>query len=155
MLQADGNYDLERGRNTGDSGDLWHAHSRRDALGPGSNGADGDSIIYPNTDSYQSGVILSTGIVISDFSETGEMMSFHISSPHLAEPFVRNEATYRVDNELVDIDYVSSAEVAGPNDESIDTPSHGDIVDDSSGAAVATSLSCGLLLICALCNMIE
>ena len=91
---------------------------------------------------------MSTGIVISDFSETGEMMSFHISSPHLAEPFVRNEATYRVDNKLVDIDYVSSAEVAEPDDESIDAPSHGDVIDvDSSGALlVATSLSCGLLI---------
>ena len=150
LLQADGNYDLEQGRNTGDSGDLWHANSSSNELGPGSGGTEVDSSVYPNTDSYQSGVILSTGIVISEFSETGEVMSLRISSPHLAEPFLRNEATYRVDNELVEIDHVLSAEVAEPEDESMDdAPSHGDIYNsDSSGALpVATSLSCGFLLI--------
>ena len=45
ILAKDGNYDLEKGNNNGDAGDMWLPG---DFLGPGMGG-----IVYPNTDTYQ------------------------------------------------------------------------------------------------------
>mmetsp|Transcript_19681 Transcript_19681/g.41280 ORF Transcript_19681/g.41280 Transcript_19681/m.41280 type:complete len:1475 (-) Transcript_19681:335-4759(-) len=72
LLAADGNYDLERGTNQGDDGDLWHAGSKLTELLP--NG--GDKGNFPNTDAYQNGHVRSTGIRISGFSESGIVMTF-------------------------------------------------------------------------------
>jgi hypothetical protein len=47
LLQADGNYDLERNVNAGDAGDLYHGN------GVSATG----SFTLPNTDSYQAGNI--------------------------------------------------------------------------------------------------
>ncbi|MEJ8567951.1 M6 family metalloprotease domain-containing protein [Elongatibacter sediminis] len=68
VLQADGDYDLERGNNRGDSGDVHHAGGV-DAIGPGPGGD-------PNTDAYKNGNIIVTGHVISDVSASGSSMTF-------------------------------------------------------------------------------
>jgi len=68
LLQADGNYNLERGNNRGDSGDMHHS-AGVDAIGPGPGN-------HPNTDTYQGGVINQTGITISDISASGPSMTF-------------------------------------------------------------------------------
>jgi hypothetical protein len=71
ILQADGKYDLEQGLNNGDSGDYYVPGM---TLGPGPN-------VYPNTDSYQNGNIVSTGITITDitFSSGLDSMTFRVS----------------------------------------------------------------------------
>lgn len=71
LVQADGKYDLENSVNTADVGDYW-ANSM--TLGPGNNGQ-----VYPNTDSYQSGAIVPTGITISEFSAPGDSMTFRVT----------------------------------------------------------------------------
>ncbi len=68
LLQADGNYNLEKGNNRGDSGDMHHA-AGVDAIGPG-------PAVHPNTDAYQSGNIIQTGHIISDISASGASMTF-------------------------------------------------------------------------------
>jgi M6 family metalloprotease-like protein len=68
LLQADGNYNLEKGNNRGDSGDMHHA-AGVDAIGPGPGN-------HPNTDTYQDGIINVTGITISDVSASGPSMTF-------------------------------------------------------------------------------
>jgi len=68
LLQADGNYNLERGNNRGDSGDMHHAGGV-DAIGPGPGN-------HPNTDTYKNGVINVTGITISDISASAASMTF-------------------------------------------------------------------------------
>jgi len=71
LLAADGNYDLEVGTNQGDDGDLWSASSNRTVLMPGPN-------VFPNTDTYQGGIIESTGIKIFNLSASGEKMTFSV-----------------------------------------------------------------------------
>ena len=65
LLQADGDYDLEKGTNSGDAGDVFRA-SGKSSLGPRS--AEGG---FPNTDSYQDGNIISTGITIANIQSAG------------------------------------------------------------------------------------
>ena len=72
VLQADGNYDLEKGNNRGDAGDTHHALGV-DAIGPGPGN-------YPNTDAYQSGNVYPTGHLISNISVSGPSMSFCLQS---------------------------------------------------------------------------
>ncbi|KAL3781761.1 hypothetical protein ACHAW5_004112 [Stephanodiscus triporus] len=71
LLAADGNYDLERGTNNGDSGDLWHYGSELKELRSGSGS-------HPNTDSYQYGNVTSTGVRIYGFGFSGEIMTFRV-----------------------------------------------------------------------------
>ena len=68
LLQADGNYHLEKGTNRGDSGDMHHA-AGVNAIAPGPGG-------HPNTDAYKSGVITQTGHTISSISASGPSMTF-------------------------------------------------------------------------------
>ncbi len=68
LLQADGNYNLEKGNNRGDSGDMHHA-AAVDAIGPGPGN-------HPNTDTYKNGTITQTGITISDISASAASMTF-------------------------------------------------------------------------------
>lgn len=68
LLQADGNYNLERGNNRGDSTDMHHA-AGIDAIGPGPGN-------HPNTDTYQNGNVNVTGITISDISASSASMTF-------------------------------------------------------------------------------
>lgn len=68
LLQADGNYNLEKNNNRGDSGDVFHA-SGVSQIGPGLSN-------YPNTDAYQNGNIIVTGNIIQSISAAGASMSF-------------------------------------------------------------------------------
>lgn len=70
LLQADGNYDLEKGINNGDRMDYYSANSQQLLPGGQRN--------YPNTDSYQFGELTSTGISIVDISKSAELMTFRV-----------------------------------------------------------------------------
>ena len=77
LLQADGQYDLERGVNNGDAGDFWKPGM---TLGPGrTNDRDGGAVVYPNTDSYQNGTIALTGISITVLEEQGAYVTIRVS----------------------------------------------------------------------------
>jgi len=67
VLQADGKYDIEQGKNLGDKGDFWVNNM---TLGPT------DS--WPNTDAYQGGNRLKTGIKITIMSDPGFIMLFKV-----------------------------------------------------------------------------
>ncbi|WP_144392584.1 M6 family metalloprotease domain-containing protein [Pleionea sediminis] len=66
LLQADGNYDMEKGNNQGDRFDLYSPNTT-DMIGP-------DTL--PNTDSYQGGVIQKTFHTISNISDPADEMTF-------------------------------------------------------------------------------
>jgi len=68
LLQADGSYNLERGNNRGDSGDMHHGVNV-DAIGPGPGN-------HPNTDTYKNGTVTQTGIIISNISASSASMTF-------------------------------------------------------------------------------
>jgi hypothetical protein len=68
IVQADGNYDIEKGVNPGDESDFWR---KGDVLGPG-----GD---FPNTDSIQLGQRRQTGLTIEILTDPGFIMSFRVS----------------------------------------------------------------------------
>jgi hypothetical protein len=81
LLQGDGRYDLERMEEEGDSGDLFNA-GRFSGIGP--NGcflADGSPApyAYPNTNSYQRGQEIPTGVTISEISVPDKIMSFRVT----------------------------------------------------------------------------
>ena len=78
LLQADGNYDLEKGNSRGDSGDLWHSNTGSVvALAPSMGRVDGP---YPNSDAYKGGKIIYTGIRIYNVkSLPNKTMSFQLS----------------------------------------------------------------------------
>ncbi|HIN82937.1 MAG TPA: M6 family metalloprotease domain-containing protein [Chromatiales bacterium] len=66
LLQADGNYHLEKGNNRGDSGDVYHAGGVS-SIGP---------LTVPNTNAYQSGNVVVTNHVIQNISTSSNTMSF-------------------------------------------------------------------------------
>jgi hypothetical protein len=70
LIQADGEYHLERGVGRGDSSDVFHARGVSELL-PFS-----DVDTFPNTDSYKSGIVLPTSNRITDISDAGIIMSF-------------------------------------------------------------------------------
>lgn len=72
LLQADGDYDLEKGVNRGDAQDVWHAGFVNE-LGPSSDPSTGP---FPNTDAYQSGTVVQTGNRIYNISASGATMTF-------------------------------------------------------------------------------
>lgn len=74
LLQADGNYNLELGNNRGDATDLFGATVK--SLGPTGTSA---GKAYPNTNAYQGGNIINTGISIVSISAPGSTMTFSIS----------------------------------------------------------------------------
>lgn len=73
LLEADGKYNLAKGENQGDSGDLWSSNSVLSELTAGTGGT-----LYPNTDTYQFGDIVQTGIRIYGFSDSGNGMTFSV-----------------------------------------------------------------------------
>lgn len=75
LLQADGGYHLERRRNRGDAGDLFHGDSVS-SIGPSITLKDGP---FPNTDSYQGGTITRTGVRIDSISKVGTRMTFSVT----------------------------------------------------------------------------
>lgn len=72
LLQADGNYDLEKGINNGDQGDFWVDGMM---LMPGG----GENPTFPNSDSYAYGQVQRTGIVIKVASASGTKMRFEVT----------------------------------------------------------------------------
>ena len=72
VLQADGNYNLERNQNRGDAGDYWNSGQE---LLPSTDVNTGP---FPNTDSYQGGNLVKTQISITDISASGPVMSFTV-----------------------------------------------------------------------------
>ncbi len=75
LLQADGNYGLEKSWNRGDSGDLFQG-GFVDSIGPQgiSTGAS-----YPNTKSYQNGNVKNTEVSISNISPANAKMTFDVT----------------------------------------------------------------------------
>jgi len=73
VIQADGQYDLERSNNSGEKGDIWQPGDR---LGPNSDGQ-----TFPNTDSYQDGFIERTGIVIEVLEGQGMNVKVKVTLP--------------------------------------------------------------------------
>ncbi|CAB9503638.1 Immune inhibitor A peptidase M6 [Seminavis robusta] len=71
MLPADGQYDLEQGKNYGDAGDLW---SPGQELGPG-NG----NTVFPNTDAYMDGWVVESGVTIKVLEPDGQIVKFEVS----------------------------------------------------------------------------
>jgi M6 family metalloprotease-like protein len=74
LLQADGRYDLEHGRNHGDKGDLFHAGGKN-SLAPSEYLLDGP---FPNTDTYQRGFVYKTDLLIYDISASAPTMKFSV-----------------------------------------------------------------------------
>jgi len=72
LLQADGSYNLEKGSNRGDGGDLFHAGGISQLL-PSNNLMTGP---FPNTDSYKNGAVKPTTIRITNISPPGATMTF-------------------------------------------------------------------------------
>ena len=71
LLQADGNYDLERGINRGDAGDLY-----------GSSGVDEiRPTTTPDTQAYQGGVLVPNGNAIHSISSVGMAVQLEYESP--------------------------------------------------------------------------
>lgn len=66
VLQADGNYNLEKSDNRGDSGDLYHAAGVSE-ISPAT---------IPNTHAYQSGIIIITDNTIRNISSAAASMTF-------------------------------------------------------------------------------
>jgi len=77
LLQADGDYNLERGDNRGDGHDVFHAGGVN-FLGPSRPGGFGP---FPNTDAYQGGNVRSSGISIYDITQEGDLMHFTVKVP--------------------------------------------------------------------------
>lgn len=69
LLQADGNYDLEKGNNRGDAGDVYQELGTT-AISP-------DTV--PSTDTYQGGAVFSSGNTLFNIRQTGGNMSFTYS----------------------------------------------------------------------------
>jgi len=76
ILAADGRYDLERGKGQGDEGDVFHSDFV-DAIGPDGVYSRGIRMAdFPNTMSYQSGIIRRTGHHIYSISASLPIMTF-------------------------------------------------------------------------------
>lgn len=79
LLQADGNFDLERGNNRGDAYDLFHREGVS-GIGPrGTYSSKGMMNNYPDTNTYQGGVIRQTGVSINQISPSGDVMTFTVT----------------------------------------------------------------------------
>jgi M6 family metalloprotease-like protein len=110
LLQADGNYDLERGNNKHDAGDLFHGQGVSKLTPSKSNSGP-----FPNTDSYQGGNIRSSGWYIHDISNAGETMTFTLSDSEPKPPTI--ETTWDGDK----TDYGAMFDISARTDLSIDS----------------------------------
>ena len=79
VVPKDGDYDLERNVNFGDATDLFDVG---DSLGPGMG-----STVFPNTDSYQGGIITESGITINVLSQDGTDITFEVTGVGKQETF--------------------------------------------------------------------
>jgi len=83
ILQRDGEYNLEKGENRGDEGDLF-VPDTSDELNPG-------NTFYPNTDAYRHGKIRKTDIRIYDIVSDGEDITFSIDLPENNSPVPKTD----------------------------------------------------------------
>lgn len=103
VLQADSEYNLEKGDNRGDAGDPYHEYGVSAIT----------SATVPNTDAYQVGSVYPTDIEIEDVGPAGENMSFHfglgddvsyaprenfVAGGPLGGPFEAQTKTYALSN---------------------------------------------------------
>lgn len=72
VVQADGDFDLEKGFGRGDGGDVYRAEGNS-MLTPDTN---------PSTDAYQTGSLVPTGISITNISASGSTMTFDLGTAH-------------------------------------------------------------------------
>ena len=75
LLQADGNYNLEKGNNRGDSTDLFFGGGVSGVSSAGT----ASGAAYPNTKAYKGGVITDTGISITGISASSSTMTFNVN----------------------------------------------------------------------------
>jgi hypothetical protein len=75
LMQADGLYELEKGTNSANAGDVYHGLGVK-RIGPGPD-------VYPNTDTYQGGRIARTGIEISNIGNSQPIMTFDFYVPNV------------------------------------------------------------------------
>lgn len=90
LLQADGDYDLEKGYNRGDRGDAYHEGGASE-ISP---------VTTPNTHAYQGGNIVITDNYISDISAAGAAMSF-----------TYDNGTVQVAPEAYDVDIITPVDM--------------------------------------------
>ena len=96
VLAADTQFHLERGINKGDSQDTWKPGL---VLGPGSRhsrAGTSNSIVYPNTDTYQYGMVRETGLSIETVSESLTELTVRISWDHNLDETENGESTATV-----------------------------------------------------------
>lgn len=100
LLQADGNYHLEKNMNRGDIGDLYR---EGDVLLPWE-----ESKSYPNSDSYKGGQVKSSGVRITDISTIAEVMRFTltIEEQDHSEDMCVDDPTYFMGKEGRDCEWV-------------------------------------------------
>lgn len=87
ILQADGLYELEQGLNDGEGDDVYHSAGIDELIPciiPG-------KCQYPNTDSYQSGIVNRTNVYITNISRSQRIMSFTYSVRE-ADPIPTNSS---------------------------------------------------------------
>eukprot|EP00590_Aulacoseira_subarctica_P006728 CAMPEP_0172413874 /NCGR_PEP_ID=MMETSP1064-20121228/436_1 /TAXON_ID=202472 /ORGANISM="Aulacoseira subarctica , Strain CCAP 1002/5" /LENGTH=926 /DNA_ID=CAMNT_0013150261 /DNA_START=29 /DNA_END=2806 /DNA_ORIENTATION=- len=75
LLQADGNYNLEKGNNRGDSTDLFFGGGVSAITSAGTSAG----LAYPNTKGYKGGVIKDTGVSITSISPSSSTMTFNVN----------------------------------------------------------------------------
>jgi hypothetical protein len=81
LLQADGNYDLEKGNDRGDGSEVFRSSPGVDSLGPGNGLYVNGGNVFPNTDSYQ-GSVVKTGYSILNVgsADGGLTMTFDFTT---------------------------------------------------------------------------
>lgn len=107
VQQADGRYDIEKGENIGDVEDFF---VKGHVLSPGGS--------FPNTDSYSTGTLKSTGITIEILSESRFIMIIKVMGlgargvdvpmmgAHLAKEFDNHAANSLANVDVSDFDLV-------------------------------------------------
>ena len=115
LLQRDGNYDLEKGNNNGDEGDIYSSPEHE--LSPTSG--------FPNTDSYALGQVSSTGITITNFQ------------------FVDGTDPREITFDVIGLQQVTTPETPAPSTNPSSTPSNLSTEVPSSVPSVPPTLSEG------------
>lgn len=105
LLQADGNYNLERRNNRGDAGDVWH----------GDGVAEINGTTLPSTDTYQDGIVLETGNRIYGISGSQYQMTFDYGDgvtppPPLTPPAAPTGLVATADGAQVDLVWNDNAD---------------------------------------------
>jgi len=119
LLSPDGNYDLERGINQGDETDLWSRTTSSSSSNVLMTELKGGSDQYPNTDTYQEGIVIETGIRIYGFSVSDTVMTFRIDGlPEVVEEEVVAATSDSTTSSAASMTTLESEYSAPKNDES-------------------------------------